>query len=234
MLLRIFTLLHRIKYEILLFALLQHTFTGIFLDHVSNYDQVWPINMAILIFCCFNVAWNENITNRIILSILAFGVITLPFLSQILGFTATFVEILSILYAVFFLYILFKLLKFLLKPSYINSDIISASICGYMVLIEVMTFLTLAILNISPSALSGIDWGSKARVYIDCIYFSTITITSIGYGDISPNTPQMKLFISLFAIIGQFYTVVLVGILISKFANIQSQNHNSEQQKNGN
>lgn len=229
MFLKIFTFLHKIKYEFLLFALLQHTFTGIFLDHVSNYDQVWPLNMAILIFSCFNVAWNENFANRVILSVLALGVVLLPFFSLFIGFTTVFVEILSILYAIFFLYILYKLLKFLLRPSYINSDIISASICGYMVLIEVMTFLTLAILTVSPNALSGIDFGSKARIYIDCIYFSTITITSIGYGDISPNTPQMKLFISLFAIIGQFYTVVLVGILISKFANIQSQNHNSEQ-----
>lgn len=95
-------------------------------------------------------------------------------------FYKIFMETLSLIYALFFMYILYVLLKFLIRPSYFNSDIISASICGYMVLIEIMTFLSQTILCFSPHAVVGIGYGSKARVYIDCIYFSTITITSIG------------------------------------------------------
>jgi hypothetical protein len=49
------------------------------------------------------------------------------------------------------------------------------------------------------------------------LYYSTITLTSIGYGDITPNVHYTKLIVSLVGIVGQFYSVVLVGILISKF-----------------
>jgi hypothetical protein len=58
---------------------------------------------------------------------------------------------------------------------------------------------------------------SPSAVYMDLVYFCSITMTSIGFGDILPNNHVTKLITSLFGIIGQFYSVVLVGILISKF-----------------
>lgn len=181
MLIRILNFVHKNKYEFLLFALLQHTFTGIFLDHVSEYDKVWwPLNMIVLISSCFFVAWSGHYVNRIMLLLLAICLVLLPLIAINTGFTRFFMETLGLIYALFFMYILYVLLKFLIRPSYFNSDIISASICGYMVLIEIMTFLSQTILCFSPHALVGIGYGSKARVYIDCIYFSTITITSIG------------------------------------------------------
>jgi hypothetical protein len=59
---------------------------------------------------------------------------------------------------------------------------------------------------------------------MDMVYFSSITLTTIGYGDILPDTHTTKLLASLFGIIGQFYSVVLIGILISKFSS-QSNNN---------
>lgn len=63
----------------------------------------------------------------------------------------------------------------------------------------------------------GIDYSSPAHVFIDLVYFCSITLTTIGFGDITPSAPHTKLASSLFGVAGQFYSVVLVGILISKF-----------------
>jgi len=63
----------------------------------------------------------------------------------------------------------------------------------------------------------GIEAGKPAEHFIDLVYFSSITLTTIGYGDITPNAHVTKLLAAFFGIIGQFYFVVLVGILISKF-----------------
>ena len=109
--------------------------------------------------------------------------------------------------------IFWEVLKFLIKPSYINTDIISASACGYLLLIEICTFLMQFFVYKNPQSFKGLDLSSPANTYIDLVYFSSVTLTSIGFGDITPNAHHTKLIASLFGIAGQFYSVVLVGIL---------------------
>ena len=145
-------------------------------------------------------------------------VLALPIGLSFLGKTPYYFLFLNIAYVIFFLFILWEVLKYLIKPSYINSDIISASACGYFLLIEISTFLLQFFVYQNPLSFKGIDYSSPAQTYIDLVYFSTITLTSIGFGDITPSTYNTKLITSFFGIAGQFYSVVLVGILISKFS----------------
>lgn len=84
------------------------------------------------------------------------------------------------------------------------------------------TFIQQAIFYIQPLAYKGLDTSHPTATFVDFVYFSSITITSIGFGDILPAIHNTKLLTSLIGIIGQFYSVVLVGILISKFT---SQNN---------
>jgi hypothetical protein len=124
----------------------------------------------------------------------------------------------NINYVIFFVFLFLELLRFLLKPGYINSDIISASVCGYFLLIEISTFLLQTFEYHNPHSFKGIDTSSSASIFIDLVYFCSITFTSIGFGDITPNMHITKLITAFIGIGGQFYTVVLVGILISKFS----------------
>jgi voltage-gated potassium channel Kch len=46
------------------------------------------------------------------------------------------------------------------------------------------------------------------------IYYSFVTITTLGYGDITPITGVARAFSMLEAIVGQIYLVVLVARLV--------------------
>lgn len=211
--------LQHYKYELLLIALVLHLFIGVVLPDLDFYTRViWPINMLLLGISSVGIfiekgKW-KNIT-RLFLFIL---VLLLPFSVPFLKKVPQLMPWLSIIYVAFFAFIFWEVLRFLVKPGYINTDIISASACGYFLLIEIMVFGMQAIFYSNQLSFKGIGTSNPAETYIDLVYFCSITITSIGFGDILPNTHFTKLITSFFGVAGQFYTVVLVGILISKFS----------------
>ena len=51
------------------------------------------------------------------------------------------------------------------------------------------------------------DWG-----WIDSFYFSVITLTTVGYGDLSPSTPASKLFTVVYVISG----ISLIGAYLNE------------------
>lgn len=123
-----------------------------------------------------------------------------------------FRTILYCIYMIFFISVFWTLLKFLTNPSQINFNVISAALCGYLLLVEISAFLIMSFHSNNPLSFRNIDASSSMAVFTDMVYYCSITLTSIGFGDIVPNTHQTKLFTSLFGMIGQIYIVVLVGI----------------------
>jgi len=212
------TVFTRFKYELLLMALVLHLFVGIILRDLEFYTRViWPVNMVVLGIASIGVFvekgnWQNLL--RILLFIIVLALpISLPFLSHL----PLFMPVLSSIYTAFFLFIFWEIMRFLIRPSYINLDIISASACGFLLLIEISTFILQAMYYLNPDSINGVSHFNPAATFIDLVYFSSIIQTTIGFGDITPNSTNTKLLVSLFGILGQFYTVVLVGILLSKF-----------------
>ncbi|MFZ1497355.1 MAG: ion channel [Saprospiraceae bacterium] len=216
-------LIFKRKYEILLFGLLQHLFIGLLILDLDFYRKyVWLINMVVLGLSSFCIFLDKNKYRLFILRVLVLMISITPLLTYFIGFTDKVMIFLSLSFILFFTYVLYEIMLFLIKPSYINADIISAAGCGYFLLIEIATFSHQCIFYFNPTAYSGLNTEYLASTYIDFVYFSTITMTSIGFGDILPVLPHTKLLTAIFGIVGQVYSVVLVGIIISKFS---SQNN---------
>ena len=57
----------------------------------------------------------------------------------------------------------------------------------------------------------------------DYIYFSFVTITTLGYGDITPIIPIAKSLTIALSLTGQLYLTILVAMLMGKFLS-QSKN----------
>lgn len=55
----------------------------------------------------------------------------------------------------------------------------------------------------------------------DLTYYSFVTLTTLGFGDISPLTPLTKTFTIMEAIFGQIYLIVV----ISRIVGMQTANH---------
>jgi voltage-gated potassium channel Kch len=75
------------------------------------------------------------------------------------------------------------------------------------------------LLEISPHALKGVDPGTWYDNYPTATYFSFVTLTTLGYGDISPATPIAEVIVILEAVTGMFYLAVIVASLIGAMRN---------------
>lgn len=215
--------LHTYKYEILLFALIQHLFSGVFLTDMAFYTKVvWPVNMLILGISSAGIFIEKDKWKHIVKAILTIGAVAFPLCVPFFGQIPMFMFALNLSLAIFYLFIFVEVLRFLIKPSYINRDIITASACGYFLLIETSVFLFQIFYYANPNSFKGMltiySIENSAKVFMDLVYYCSITLTSIGFGDITPNTHVTKLITSFLGVTGQFYSVVLVGILISKFS----------------
>jgi hypothetical protein len=64
---------------------------------------------------------------------------------------------------------------------------------------------------VQPGALSGVGEGAQLS---SLIYFSFVTMTTLGFGDITPQTPLLRTVVYLQAALGQVYLAVLVARLV--------------------
>lgn len=69
------------------------------------------------------------------------------------------------------------------------------------------------------------DW---FLVLPDYVYFSFVTLTTLGYGDIAPAVPLTRFFVYMEAMIGQFYLAILVASLVGSRISTVQQDHNSK------
>lgn len=160
---------------------------------------------------------------RIIKNILTVTIFLLPFGIHLSMAPEIFLLYTSLVYFLFFIVIFYEVMRFLTRPSYINMDIIVAAACGYLLLIETSSFLFQFFYYRSSDVFNGISSGKPFSIFMDLVYFSSITLTSIGFGDITAKAYFAKLTVALLGIIGQFYAVVLMGILVSKFTSKETK-----------
>lgn len=56
-------------------------------------------------------------------------------------------------------------------------------------------------------------FGAERSIYP--LYFSFVTMTTLGYGDIVPNSPPARMLAAAQAVLGQFYVAVLLARLVA-------------------
>lgn len=117
----------------------------------------------------------------------------------------------------FWAYIAVSMLKFVLHQKVITTELIYGALAIYFIfgLAWASIYQFLEIMH--PGSFSLPDSETSNQTFIfQTWYFSMVTLTTLGYGDIAPATMSARVFVVLEAILGQFYLAVLVASLIGK------------------
>ena len=114
-----------------------------------------------------------------------------------------------------------SVLEYIFTSQAVTSSVIAAGITFYMLIGNVYTplyFLLDALVRIATGSAAFV-FNTQAieitwhRMY----YFSFTTLTTLGYGDITPISPFVEPFVTAEAIIGVLYTAVLMARLVSLY-----------------
>ena len=122
----------------------------------------------------------------------------------------------------FNLFIVVFMVRHIAKSKKVNVTIIINSINGYL-LIGILGAVLLAMAEILQKFLYHLDTGAinfaggTAQGFHDFLYFSFITLTTLGYGDVTPVSAFAKSVTLIIAVTGQLYLTILIAILVGKF-----------------
>jgi Ion channel len=174
---------------------------------------------VVLVSSLYLVVYNR--TELLFGLVMAFPVLLLSWWDGL--FSAVLQAVLTcMLYIIFLLFIGFHLLRYLFESSAVSRDMIYAGICLYLVVGLIWSFIYVAIEIYLPGSFSHSVKGELAlaspQVMLgQFIYFSYVTLSTLGYGDITPITRLARSWATIEAIIGQFYLAVVVARLVASY-----------------
>ncbi len=118
----------------------------------------------------------------------------------------------------FLIYTSILILNYVLRGKEVTRDRIAAAICVYLLLGVLWGAAYRLMYTLDPNSLSLGDVATVSladtRHSRDFTYFSYVTLTTLGYGDITPKSPTFKYLASLEAIVGQLYLAILIARLV--------------------
>jgi hypothetical protein len=121
--------------------------------------------------------------------------------------------------AAFMLFIIIQMLIFIYSHKEVTRDLIVGAAVVYLLMSLMWTFVFVVVETLHPGSFN-IPEGQDIEATRHFLYFSFVTLTTLGYGDITPITPMARSLCVLEAVIGQLYLVVqvawLVGVHVSQ------------------
>ncbi len=118
--------------------------------------------------------------------------------------------------AIFVAFVVVQLLLFILRSPRVNAEVLCAGVAGYLTLGLMWVFAYLLVADMIPGAFSVPAGGQLDR--FSALYFSIITLTTTGYGDITPVSSVARMLAMMEAVTGTFYIAVLISRLVALYS----------------
>lgn len=107
----------------------------------------------------------------------------------------------------------------LLQHDHISRGTLLGAVAAFLLIALFFSFVYLTISHHQQAEFFG-----QPEPTTSYVYFSLVTITTLGYGDLSPTTELGRLFATAEAVIGQVYLVTFVAFLVSLYATRRRDN----------
>jgi len=127
--------------------------------------------------------------------------------------------------AIFLLaFVIGHLLTFILRAPVVTMEVLCASIAAYLMLGLMWTVAYWLVDQLTPGGAFSFNTnrGAQSMNGFTGFYFSFITLSTVGYGDITPVSQAARWLAALEAMTGLLYVAVLIARLVSLYSSAKS------------
>jgi voltage-gated potassium channel len=123
----------------------------------------------------------------------------------------------------FFMFVVMHLLRFILRAPRVDSEVLCAGVAGYLMLGLLWSAAYALVGRLAPDSFAFTvgPAGSQSMKGFTALYYSCITLTTVGYGDIVPMSGGARMLAMMEAMTGTFYVAVLISRLVAVYSSAQ-------------
>ena len=110
--------------------------------------------------------------------------------------------------------------KSILQTDEVDLDTVLSAISGYILIGLAFGILFFILEVVIPGGFTI----EENLSYYKAMYFSFVTMSTLGYGDITPISDSARALVIVTTLFGQFYMAIIVGIIVGKFISSKKNN----------
>jgi len=171
--------------------------------------------LVVLLSCLQAITENRNFfIFMVVLSLINVGIGSTEIFSE--TDTASFKTLVLGFRLVYYLLIFGSIMSYVLDRSPVTGDKIAGSISAYVLMGVIWSAVYSLFYHLHPeSFIIPEHLQSDSAIGLWSIYFSFTTLTTLGYGDITPQFPAVQSYAVMEAACGQIFLTVLVARLVA-------------------
>ena len=121
-------------------------------------------------------------------------------------------------------FVVANLLRFVLRAPSVNVEVLCASISAYLMLGLLWTVAYWLVDQLTPGAFAfNTNEGRQSIRGFNAFYFSFVTLSTVGYGDITPVSKVARMLAAMEAMTGLLYVAVLIARLVALYSSPKSE-----------
>jgi len=122
----------------------------------------------------------------------------------------------------FLVLVALNILLDLFRGSEVTGDKLAGAVCVYLLIALICGYAFLITEFVTPESFSFTQGQERMKLWVSkeffpFFYFSLVTMTTVGYGEMAPVTPVARTLATMEALIGQVYLTILVARLVGMF-----------------
>jgi voltage-gated potassium channel len=129
----------------------------------------------------------------------------------------------------FFLFMMYLLARYVFEPGRVHTDRLAGAACIYLLIGTLWGYFFFLAERMSPGAFSFASGAIESNLHmkLELSYFSYVTLTTLGYGEITPVSPYARSLAMSECVLGVLY----VGILVARLAGTMDEETPEEQRQ---